>query len=304
MSKKILKRLALLGIVGGVVVCTGYTISDDVKEAYKEELYSLTPDEVDAYDEYDIDELERELNGEYSDELYRRETYTIPVVHEASYYSPVSTMVVSYDGNALNDLFNRTDEKVSDSNSYNGNINNNSYSNEVNSNSTYYDVEVPSNNHNNPVVTTNPDQVVTGYFDSELRDMNNYLASDDYDNLKSKAKEIITTGIDFLFFDGTINGIDKDKVSEEAKKSIMLNITSTLDFIDEFYPGFSTSFGIKYLKAKEFLNEKYLGALDVVKNLIGEDAYGSASDFFSDMKETYGKAKEEISDLYQGWKMN
>lgn len=147
------------------------------------------------------------------------------------------------------------------------------------------------------------DEKVSSHFDKAKEKLKQYAQSEDYVTLKREAKKMFTEGIDFLFFDGEIDGFTREQMTEQGKKDIMNTIEGTGIFLDQYFPGFSDSFGQKYSSAKEYLGEKYVTVLDKVKNWIGEDTYQGISDMGRDFVENVGELLDILGDSYQGWKM-
>ncbi len=154
---------------------------------------------------------------------------------------------------------------------------------------------------------SNEDKSVISYFTDAKEKLKEFAQSDDFTNIKIKAKEIVVKGIDFLFYDGDINGITREKLTEEGKKEVIASIEATVEFLDEYFPGFSDSFGNKYTAAKLYLSQKFVNVLDKVKEWIGEDNYSSLGEEFSSIGEDFGDVFGILGDVldehYQSWKL-
>lgn len=153
----------------------------------------------------------------------------------------------------------------------------------------------------------NADEKVISYFDAARERLKEYAQSEDYATLKREAKKVVTDGIDFLFYDGEIDGFTRKQLTEEGKKDVMNTIESTVLFLDEYFPGFTDSFGQKYTSVKLYLDEKFVGLLDRIRGWVGEDAseaFGQSSsnlyDEFGDFLGTFGGI---INEKYQEWKL-
>ena len=149
----------------------------------------------------------------------------------------------------------------------------------------------------------NEDKKVIDYFNEGKETLKEYAESEDYDNLKRKGKELIVKGIDFLFYDGEINGITRDKITEEGKKEVIESVESTIEFIDGYFPEFSTGLGQKYSKARDFLREKRDKGLESFRRWLGEDTYEGFSrmgeDFIKDVQDLW----DIIGESYGSWKL-
>ena len=149
----------------------------------------------------------------------------------------------------------------------------------------------------------NEDKKVIEYFNKGKETLKEYAESEDYDNLKRKGKEIIVKGIDFLFYDGEINGITRDKITEEGKKEVVESVESTIEFIDYYFPGFSTGLGQKYSKARDFLREKRDKGLESFRKWLGEDTYDGFSRMGEDFIDNVQDLWDIIGESYGSWKL-
>ena len=61
------------------------------------------------------------------------------------------------------------------------------------------------NNHEFPTREKKEEKLT--YFDNAKEELKELVKKDNIDKIKSKGKEYITTGIDFIFYDKAINGI-------------------------------------------------------------------------------------------------
>lgn len=297
MKKSILTGAIAVGVVGTVLFATTVGDKEEIITP-KEELYSLTPDEIDAYDEYDYEELLKD---------YEVKTARIAYPVSAAITENDNVKLKSADTDILGDILSYTDgNKSSDTSSYVPVQNNTQTYTQPQTEYSYVEPQVENNyslpNETNPdnYGYNNADREVISYFNEAKEQMREYLNSDDYTNLKAKAKSIVVTGVDFLFYDGTIKGFTRKELTEKGKEEIILSVAEAFDFIDEYYPGFSDSFGSKYTKVKEFLSEKFAGALDKVKDWIGTDEYAALGEDFKDIGDIL---TDVLDEHYQGWKM-
>lgn len=188
-------------------------------------------------------------------------------------------------------------------------------------------VDAQSISYNNSTVKTVADKVsetstavtepltIVEYFDNAKEEVKSYFENDNWQDIKKKGKEYIVTGIDFIFFDEPINGIYFDDLTEDGKEAVMSAINSTIDYIYNLNPELFDTLDEKYQTAKSFINEKYLDALDKIREYLGDENYEALKDIKSRLKESASsyadKIGSEINDLglslkkkYQNWKNN
>lgn len=170
------------------------------------------------------------------------------------------------DNNVSNNQSNVEDNNVNSStnNKTNSNVNNNN-NNNTNSNST--NQEVPTENY------SQNDLLVI----KELNELDNstdlLLKSGNDESISSKAKGIFITLVDFCFYDGKINGITFNELTESGKAKV-LKIASKIDEkIENKFPGYKekiTSKATDALKKASVLIKK--GAQNV--NEFAQDKLG------------------------------
>lgn len=158
--------------------------------------------------------------------------------------------------------------------------------------------DAPSNEEQTPEEFT--------FFKDAKQEITNYLESEEYEQLKEKGKYYVTTGIDFIFFDQPIKGVYFDDLTTELKEDVIRDVKSLDEAIMAYFPNYKESFQSKYRVASEFISEKYLDALDAIKEYLGEENYEALGDMkdqiTEDLSESKDKALNYIKDKYQEWK--
>ena len=56
------------------------------------------------------------------------------------------------------------------------------------------------------------------YFSSDLAEVEDLIEINNFDQVKSKAKDVFVTGVDFVFYDGVISGVTFDELTERSVK--------------------------------------------------------------------------------------
>lgn len=158
------------------------------------------------------------------------------------------------------------------------------------------------------------DEYIVEYFEKASNKMNEILESETMSNIKAKSKTIFVGLVDFIYYNGKINGITFDELSLEAKEKV-LNTTIKIDSkIEKKVPGYKDKIKDKSGKAYNFTTEKLKNGKDYleekIEEKIGEEKY---YDIKKDVKESTSKAKESTKEIletgkqklktwYEGWK--
>lgn len=220
---------------------------------------------------------------------------------------------------------------------YNGNINN------INSTSSIQ-VQTPTTNSTNNVqiqiptsTTTYPssnsttlndtitedDKEVISYFEKLKQNIKDILDSETVENAEDKLKGTFITAVDFVFYDGEINGIKFDDLTEGAKQ----NILETISFIDDTimikFPNYkeeiSSTVSGAYNKASELIKNGANNVKEFSKEKLGEQNYNAIievkDELVSYTKQAIGvvggftgslwdKGKEKVKNWYEKFKGN
>lgn len=161
------------------------------------------------------------------------------------------------------------------------------------------------NQNNNVYVPQQQTQTVT-YFDEVKQQITSYVQTENYDKIKQTGKQCIVTAVDFIFFDQPINGVYFSSLTDSAKRSILITIANIDSAIIEYYPEYKTEISAKYQEASEYLNSRYLGTLESIKQQLQNKTYDAIEDTTNDIKqnigEGYKKGQSYIKDKYNQWK--
>lgn len=160
-------------------------------------------------------------------------------------------------------------------------------------------------NHEFPNRVEKEETKVT-YFDNAKEELKELAKKDDINKIKSKGKEYIITGIDFIFYDKPINGVYFNDLTNDAKKSVIKSLKSIDSAIMEYYPEYKEDISSKYQTAIVFLDEKYIYTLDKIKEFLGEETFeeiGNTKDEIKDsISEGFDEASSYVKRKYNEWK--
>lgn len=159
-------------------------------------------------------------------------------------------------------------------------------------------------NHDFPTRSENKNEVT--YFDEAKETLKALASKDNVEEIKTKGKEYIITGIDFIFYNQPINGIYFNDLTDSAKKSVVKTLKNIDTAIIEYYPDYKEEISSKYTAAVVFLDEKYIYSLDKIKEFLGEENFEAVGNAKDEIKENVADTFEETSSYikkkYNEWK--
>ena len=105
-------------------------------------------------------------------------------------------------------------------------------------------------------VTSDKDEDALKYFDDLDKEISS--SKDNSPTFKEKAKEKFITLVDFIFYDGTINGYTFDQVKDTTKAKAIYYALIVDSKIEKKFPNYKENIGEKYKDIKGKLVAKYL----------------------------------------------
>lgn len=141
------------------------------------------------------------------------------------------------------------------------------------------------------------------YFYSDMVDIERLVEEGKIEEIKSKAKEVFITGVDFIFYDVEISGVSFDELTEAGKEITMNNLESLGDMVDQVVPGWREDMSEKYRIASHFFSDVYLSGLDKIREYLGDENYealGNIKDqILGDVHGTYEDVKGHVKSWYE-----
>ena len=223
----------------------------------------------------------------------------------------VTSGTVEYKEEQVNSSNNDTENnKVIENNKTNTNSGSNN-SNGSNANTSTNDVIEYSSN----------DEVVINSLESSLTKINNGSTSDE--SFSDSAKGVFVSIVDFLFYDGEINGVTFDELTDSGKQKV-LEIASKVDnAIESKIPGYketiSDTASKAFNKASEVIKSGANNLNNFAREKLGEENYQSIIDakdelvyytknainFLGDIGgKVFNTVKDKLDSWYQDFKNN
>ena len=190
--------------------------------------------------------------------------------------------------------------------------------------------KVIDNSDKNSISTSNKDSNVITYSANDEKVINslnetlNKVKSNVSDNaFLDSAKGVFISVVDFLFYDGSINGVTFDELTDSGKQKV-LEIASSIDStIENKFPGYKETISDKasnaFNKASEIIKDGANDLNDFAREKLGEDNYQSIIDakdelivytknainFIGDVSSSlWSSAKDKLDNWYQNFKNN
>lgn len=168
--------------------------------------------------------------------------------------------------------------------------------------------QVVDNSYTSNNVTNNeyvPQNQNVTYFTDAKTKIASYAQSENFESMKETGKQCIITAVDFIFYDQPINGVYFSSLTDSAKRTIMIEIANIDSAIMEYYPNYKEEISAKYQDASAYLNARYLGTLENIKQRLSsityEDVQNATNDIQNNIGEGYKKGQSFIKDKYNQW---
>ena len=217
----------------------------------------------------------------------------------------------------------KEEQVISDnSSSENNSMDNISNNDSTSSKNTQSNNSTTNNTNTSETITySNNDEVVINSLESSLTKINNGDGSDS--SFADSAKGVFVSIVDFLFYNGEINGVTFDELTDSGKQKV-LEIASKVDSaIESKIPGYketiSDTASKAFNKASEIIKSGANSLNNFAREKLGEENYQSIIDakdelvyytknainFLGDVGgKVYNSVKDKLDSWYQDYKNN
>ena len=175
------------------------------------------------------------------------------------------------------------------------------------------------NNDLNEETLSSNDKIVIQTLNSSLSEINNSSSNDK--SFSDSAKATFINIVDFIFYDGKINGVTFDELTDKGKQEV-LKIAQKIDgAIEEKIPGYKETISEKasnaFNKASELIKKGANNFSSFLKEKLGEEDYNAiikskdelvyytknAVSFIGDVGSSlFNSAKDKLNSWYQDFK--
>lgn len=175
------------------------------------------------------------------------------------------------------------------------------------------------NNDLNEETLSSNDKIVIQTLNSSLSEINNSSSNDK--SFSDSAKATFINIVDFIFYDGKINGVTFDELTDKGKQEV-LKIAQKIDgAIEEKIPGYKETISEKasnaFNKASELIKKGANNFSNFLKEKLGEEDYNAiikskdelvyytknAVSFIGDVGSSlFNSAKDKLNSWYQDFK--
>ena len=285
------KNKKIIIISGLLIMTTGFILLlvKNEDKVFKKSETSINVTDVRSKNNVDIDD-------DLKNSILNNENFYSVEVNENKY--------IKESTNQINESYNVIEKKQSDNKVISSPQNNeNSQSKNVND-----EVELSSN-----------DKVVVQTLNSSLSEINNSSSNDK--SFSDSAKATFINIVDFIFYDGKINGVTFDELTDKGKQEV-LKIAQKIDgAIEEKIPGYKETISEKasnaFNKASELIKNGANNFSNFLKEKLGEEDYNAiikskdelvyytknAVSFIGDVGSSlFNSAKDKLNSWYQDFK--
>ena len=175
-------------------------------------------------------------------------------------------------------------------------------------------------NNSNTMTSSDKDTEVINSLNETLTKVKSNVSDNDF---LDSAKGVFISIVDFLFYDGSINGVTFDELTDSGKQKV-LEIASSIDStIENKFPGYKETISDKasnaFNKASEIIKKGANDLNDFAREKLGEDNYQSIIDakdelivytknainFIGDVSSSlWNSTKDKLNNWYQNFKNN
>lgn len=286
------KNKKIIIISGLLIMTTGFILllvkNDD--KAFKKSETSINVTDVRSKNNVDIDD------DDLKNSILNNENFYSVEVNENKY--------IKESTNQINESYNVIEKKQS---------NNKVISSPQNNENSQ------SKNVNDELGLSNNDKAVIQTLNSSLNEINNSSSNDK--SFSDSAKATFINIVDFIFYDGKINGVTFDELTDKGKQEV-LKIAQKIDgAIEEKIPGYKETISEKasnaFNKASELIKKGANNFSNFLKEKLGEEDYNAiikskdelvyytknAVSFIGDVGSSlFNSAKDKLNSWYQDFK--
>ena len=285
------KNKKIIIISGLLIITTGFILllvkNDD--KVFKKSETSINVTDVRSKNNVDIDD-------DLKNSILNNENFYSVEVNENKY--------IKESTNQINESYNVIEKKQSDNKVISSPQNNENSQ---------------SKNVNDELGLSNNDKAVIHTLNSSLNEINNSSSNDK--SFSDSAKATFINIVDFIFYDGKINGVTFDELTDKGKQEV-LKIAQKIDgAIEEKIPGYKETISEKasnaFNKASELIKKGANNFSSFLKEKLGEEDYNAiikskdelvyytknAVSFIGDVGSSlFNSAKDKLNSWYQDFK--
>lgn len=250
-------------------------------------------------------------------------------INKKEVYAPrekfVSTTDVNTSNNEVEVISSNLETTEEQTNDVDTNINNQASEDKASSTNNSKDNQsnkkTSDKSSNNEETYSNKDTDVINSLESSLTKVNSGDASDK--SFADSAKGVFVTIVDFLFYDGEINGVTFSELTDAGKAQVLKLANKIDNAIESKLPGYketiSSAASSAFNKASEVIKKGANNLNDFAKEKLGEENYQSIIDakdelvfytknalnFIGDVGgKLFDSAKDKLNNWYQDFKNN
>ena len=130
-------------------------------------------------------------------------------------------------------------------------------------------------------VSEEAETAVNDYFASIEEVLVDYINNGDFEGLVVNAQDTVKLAMDFLFFEGSIEGYTKYQVGRQTLEDTVFRINNYIEVVEELSPGFLTNMDPKYNECTIYLSNEFIDDYDSIGAEIAADPVDEADETYT-----------------------
>ena len=155
---------------------------------------------------------------------------------------------------------------------------------------------------------TSKDEEILNLFENYNNEIKELYDQKNIEEISKKGREYFIKYVDFIFYGTEINGITFDKLKEESKKQLFVDLCEMDELIMIVAPNYKETISEKYNVVCDFVKEKYYDSLTKIKETLGEDKVNKVNEIKNTVEDkasdTYEEAIKKLKIFYEDYRDN
>lgn len=130
-------------------------------------------------------------------------------------------------------------------------------------------------------ISEEAEQSVNSFFASIEEVLVDYINNGDMEGLVINAQDTVKLAMDFLFFNGSVNGFTKEQVSRQTISDTIFRLNNYIQVVEEISPGFLTNMDPRYDECTIYLSDEFIDDFNSIGEKIAADPVDEADETYT-----------------------